>query len=130
MTTSENREGFQLEVPLDASGVKGIRPERAVKIIAVDDKGITWTAKVMLDTKGEGTAALHFEEAPGNLRVMVGPEYATSKQMKTFRGLSVEVPAETWKGDRSLKVPPISISPFYWWWWLSPPRRQPGNFFE
>jgi len=123
-------DGFRLEVPLDASGIKGFKPDRAVKVLAIDARGHTWIATVALDPKGKGIATFHLTEAPGNLRVVVGPESATEKQMKMFRGLCAEVAADRWEGCRNLKIPPIPISAFYWWWWLAPPRVRPQSFLE
>jgi hypothetical protein len=118
MANKEGRGNFRLEVPLDASGVKDFKPDRPVKVIAFDAKGRAYEDMVKLDAKGLGSALLSFEELPGNLHVVVGPEDASAEQMRGLQTISVDVARRQWGGKAELAISPILISPYYWWWWL------------
>jgi len=55
-----NKEGgeFTLTVPLDTSGIKDFKRDRAVKVAAYDRKGFAYEATVKLDAKAQGKAVL------------------------------------------------------------------------
>jgi hypothetical protein len=113
---AENK-GFRLEVPLDASQVKHLKPERPVKVIAYG-KGVTREAIAKLDAEGKGTVAFTFDEPPGTLNVAVGPENASAQDLKNLQTISVNVPASRWNAGNALKLNPVVISSYYWnWWW-------------
>jgi hypothetical protein len=109
---------FKLEVPLDASGVKGFKPDRAVKVIAYGQTGHASEQTVRLDEKGKGNAILTFSEPPGGLRVVVGPENASAEQLKGLQTIGVNVSARQWGNKKELTLTPVAISAYYWWWWL------------
>jgi hypothetical protein len=109
---------FQLVVPLDASGIKDFKPDRAVKVVAYDRKGATVSSAVAeLDTKGHGNATLAFKENPGGIRVVVGPHNATDEELKNLQTISVNVPPSSWKEGNTLRLSPVLISAYFWWWW-------------
>lgn len=126
----ENDVGFRLDVLLDASGIKEFKPNRAVKVLAIDNTGETHVAFAEFDALGKGDATLLFEEAPGDLRLVLGPVSASTEQMKKFWPLCVEVPSRKWIGTRRLKLTAIRISAFQWWWWLAPPQVRIDPFRE
>jgi hypothetical protein len=108
---------YRLEVPLDASGVKDFKPDRAVKVVAFDAKDRAYEGVVKFDAKGKGSAALSFDERPGSVRVVVGPESATTEQMRGLQTISFNVSSRQWANKKELSLNPVAISAFYWWWW-------------
>ena len=52
MTKKDDREKFGLQIPLDVSGIEGFKPEKPVKVIVQDSKGILHSKTVRLDEKG------------------------------------------------------------------------------
>jgi hypothetical protein len=109
---------FKLEVPLDASGVQGFKPEQAVKVLAVDSKGATQEQTVKLDAKGTGSANFSFAGHPGALHIVAGPENATAAELRHLQTLAADVPVAQWTGRTELKLSAIAITSFYWAWWL------------
>ena len=109
--------GFRLEVPLDASQVRGFKPEHALKVIAYGGK-TTLEETVKLDAEGKGSAHFTFSEAPGSLKVALGPENASAEDLKRLQTLSVDVPASKWRGSTEVRLTPVAISNYYWRWWL------------
>lgn len=114
---------YRLLVPLDASGVQDFKPDRAVKVVAFDAKGRAYEGLVKFDEKGHGAASLAIEEVSGNLHVIVGPENASTEQLKGLQTISVDVGRRQWADKRELTLSPIAISHYYWWWWLRWCRR-------
>jgi hypothetical protein len=108
---------FRLRIPLDASGIKDFKPDRAVKVIAFDAYGRGYEDIVKLDAKGQGTASLGFDGLPGNLHVVVGPHNASTEQMRGLQTITVEVSRRQWGDKKELVIPPVVIAPYYWWWW-------------
>src|SRR5579872_747281 len=110
---------YRLTVRLDASGVKDRERDRAVKLVAYRAGGREAVeARIAFNQAGEGRAAITFDEAPGQLRVVVGPENATTEQMRGLQTIAVDVPSRRWAGAHELELSPIVISPYYWrWWW-------------
>ena len=110
--------GFKLEVPLDASGVDGFKPDQAVKIAVLDRAGRYQAETVELDPKGRGTASFGFKENPGAVRVLVGPANASDEELQALQTISTTVSGRQWQVSRDLKLQPILISSYYWYWWL------------
>jgi hypothetical protein len=109
---------FRLQIPLDASGIKDFKPDRAVKVVAFDAKGHTYQDVVKLDAKGKGVASLAFKALPGSVRVAVGPENASAEQMKGLQTINVDVARRQWGDKKELTIDAVLISAYYWWWWL------------
>jgi hypothetical protein len=113
-----DKDVFRLQVPLDASGVKGFSTDRVVKAIAYGSSGPTLEHTVKFDANGKGTASFTFERNPGSLTVAVGPDSASSEDLKHLQTISVAVSASSWQGQNSYTIPVVVISPYYWaWWW-------------
>src|SRR5258708_23276936 len=118
MSARESAGRFNLEIPLDASGIKDFKPDRAVKVVAFDAKGKSHEDVVKFDAKGKGSASLGFKEHPGSLQVVVGPEKASAEQLRGLQTISVDVAHRHWKGKNELVLSAIPISAYYWrWWW-------------
>ncbi len=117
------REQYTLEVPLDASDIEGFKPDQAVKVAAFDRAGGVVESVVKFDAKGQAVATLTFKQAPGTLRVVVGPEQASAEQLQGLQTLAVDVPGRQWLDKPQLKLPPLLIPPYYWWWWRRWCRR-------
>jgi hypothetical protein len=110
---------FVLEVPLDASGIKDFKPDRSVKVVAYNRQGAAVSSGVAeFDNKGNGRATLGFEENPGGLRVVVGPESASDEDLKYLQTLSVNLSASQVKEAAANRIPAIVITPYYWDWWI------------
>ena len=110
---------FQLEVPLDASTVEQFKPEQPVKVLVANAKGPVKSTLVKLDAKGHGSAKFTFSAHPGDVRVILGPQDASDKQLPLLSTIVVDVPAKQWAGKAELKLAPSIISSFYWRWWLT-----------
>ena len=110
--------GFKLHVPLDASGIKDFKPDKAVKVVAFDSKGAAQEQLVKLSAVGKGDATFAFKTKPGALRVVAGPEDATAKELQSLQTISVSVSAHAWQDARTLTLSAIVISDYYWRWWL------------
>ena len=113
--TSSGR--YHLEVPIDASGIEGFKNDQSVKVLAQGPKGPLASSVVKLDDKGHGVAKLAFAEAPGGIRVILGPQDATDEELTGLNTIGVDVPARRWAGS-ALKLSPIKIAAYYWWWWF------------
>jgi hypothetical protein len=108
---------FRLQVPLDASGVEGFKPDQPVKVVAQYAEGKTAEETVKLDAKGKGTATFTFDQDPGAVHLVVGPGDASIEEMLGMQTIGFDLPAVQWQGRKELAIPPITISPFYWDWW-------------
>src|SRR5262249_22625415 len=49
--------------------------------------------------------------------IVLGPERATTEQMKGLQTINVHVPSRQWANKNELTLNPIAISAYYWWWW-------------
>ena len=108
---------YRLEVPLDASSVKDFKPDRAIKVVGFDAKGRASEHVVKFDERGKASATLSFDERPGQLQVVIGPENATTEQMRGLQTISVNVSGRSWGDKKEFRINPIIISSYYWWWW-------------
>ncbi len=110
--------GVVLVVPLDASSVTDFKPERGLKVALVGAEGTTlMSQQVVLDDKGQGEAKFALQEAPGELRVLVGPDDASDDEIVGLQTLGVSVSAKLFIEPR-LVLPPLRITDFYWHHWL------------
>ena len=98
--------GFKLHVPLDASGIRDFRPDKAVKVIAFDAKGGAQEQLVKLSAEGKGNATFAFKGKPGSLRIVAGPEDATAKEMQSLQTLSVSITGRAWTTAEPSRSPP------------------------
>jgi hypothetical protein len=64
---------ISLKVPLDASSIKDFKPDKEVKVVAVDSESAIKEQLVRLSTEGKGTATFSYTSTPGVLRVVVDP---------------------------------------------------------
>jgi hypothetical protein len=115
---SSSTDKISLKVPLDAAGIKDFKPDKDVKVLAVDSKGAVQEQRVRLSGEGKGTATFSFASTPGAVRVVVGPGDATADELQALQTISVSVSARAWAGGKTLTLSPIAISAHYWWWWL------------
>ncbi len=118
MSKDENKRGFKLEVPLNASEIEGFKPEQALKVAVQKRDGSMMVETVKLSGKGVGTATFTFKEQPGSMRVIVGPETATDDELKGMQTITRDISARLWLDKDKLKIGPVLISPYYWYWWL------------
>ena len=129
-TDFESPGRYRLEIPLDASGVKDFHAGKAVKILAFDRQGRAYETTVRFDAGGSATATLHFQEAPGDLRLAAGPPNAPQGKLAGFQTLCVAVSAGDWGASRSVRLPPVVVSGRYLWWWLSTPLVRADPFLD
>ena len=109
---------YQLEVPVDASQVSDFKPNHPVRVVAYTRQGEAHERVVNLNAEGKGTASFSFSEAPGALKVALGPETASAADLKNMQTITVDVPASYWHGSAELRLPVVPISAYYWRWWL------------
>jgi hypothetical protein len=113
-----DKDVFRLEVPLDASSVKGFTTDREVKAVAYGSSGPTLEQTVKFDQSAKGSATFNFERNPGSLTIALGPNTASSEDLKHLQTISVSVAASSWQGTNSITLPVVPISSYYWgWWW-------------
>src|SRR3954471_10226914 len=110
---------FRLSVPVDASSVSDYQPGRGVKVVAFDAHGQAHEGAIKLSDSGKGSVTLGFDERPGTLRVVVGPEDATAEELRGLQTIQTSVSSRNWQGKPELELQPIVITSYYWWWWLS-----------
>lgn len=113
----EEKVTYKLEVPLDASGIEGFKPDQGVKVLVIGRNIKVQPKSVILDENGKGLASFSFPEEPGALRVIVGPETATDEELQGLQTITVNVSARRFINGE-LKLAPVKITPYYWWWWL------------
>src|SRR5438876_4167122 len=119
MAAKDKARSYKLSVPVDASGVKDFKADKAVKVAAFDNNGRVHEAIVKLDARsGKGVATLSFDRQPGSLRVVVGPEDASVEQLQGLQTINISISNRNWQGKRELKLSPIPITSYYWWWWF------------
>lgn len=109
--------GFTLLVPLDASGVEGVEPGQEVKVALLSSNDETRVETVKLGKEGQGRATFRFDERPGSLRVVVGPESAADDELAGLQTLTRSVSARAWRDEDRLTLATIRITPWYWYWW-------------
>jgi hypothetical protein len=112
----EKCNGFKLEVPLDASGIKDFKPDLAIKVMLVDRKEKTYSTVTQLSKDGKGLATFEFPKNPGTLRLVLGPEKATEEELLGLQTINLDIPVHKVVGAE-LKLKPILIPPYYWDWW-------------
>lgn len=116
-TSAGGAGGFRLEVPLDASGVEGFKPDIPVKVVVVGGEDrVLASETVKLDSKGGGKATFTLKPAPGAARIVVGPGDAEDEELVRLQTIRRELPSRALREDK-LALGPIVISPYYWWWW-------------
>jgi hypothetical protein len=108
---------FKLVVPLDASGIEGFKPDQAVKVVVVDQKGAATSQTVQLDPRGTGSVTFQFSDNPGAVRVLLGPESVSDEEMQGMQTIAVDVAARQFQASREVKLTPVRISAYYWHWW-------------
>src|SRR4051812_27226509 len=104
---------YVLEVPLDASSVEKLEPGRPVKVLAQLRDGALPSQMTKLDERGHGSVRFDFKEAPGALRVIVGPGDAGDDELLGLQTIVVDVPQRAWR-EPVLRLKPVVISPYYW----------------
>jgi hypothetical protein len=109
-------EKFSLEIPLDASGIEGFKPEQSLKVLV---KGAHFEryANVELDSRGHGSATIGLPESAGALRILVGPGGASDTELLELETLSLDISTRDFKSER-IKLPAIAIPAVFWWRWL------------
>jgi hypothetical protein len=110
--------GAMLVVPLDASGITDFKPEKDIKVLAIDSAGTEQEAMVRLSEGGKGIARFSFDAQPGTVRVIVGPGDASAKELQALQTINLNVSASAWRDGGELTLSPVIIGPYYWWWWL------------
>ena len=96
-----------LEIPLDASGIEGLKPDQPVKVIAVSRDLPIASEIVKLDAKGHAVARLALPERPGAIRVALGPADATDQELAGLQTINVNVAPRRWAGQATLKLSTI-----------------------
>src|SRR5689334_21201020 len=117
MAKKDDAGRFELNVPLDASGIEDFKPDKAVKVLAQDSKGALHSQIVQLNEIGRGSARFNFAELPGTLHIVVGPEDASDQELLGLQTINLNVGGRQWQGKNVFSLPAIRISAYYWWWW-------------
>jgi hypothetical protein len=113
-----SRGRFALRLPLDASGIKERKAERALRVVVHDRGGTSFDEVVRFDARGHATATFSFAERPRALQVVVGPENATAADLLHMQTLVVDLPPHDWEKLPEFQPVPIPIPPYWWWqWW-------------
>lgn len=118
MARKKDREAIHLVVPLDASDIEDFKAEQDVKVLLKSRQGKTYSQTVKLGKTGKSEAKFEFDEPPGALKVLVGPENASDEELEGMQTLSLDISARQFEDRQELVLPPIRISAYYWYWWL------------
>lgn len=116
---SDRKQGFHLDVPIDATPVGEIAAEHAqdLRVVVKAASGQTLSKVVSLARDRRGSVGFDFEESPGSVSVHVGPATATDDELLQSQTLKVDVAGRLWSRP-DLTIAPISIAPFWWYRWL------------
>lgn len=112
------RKSYTLVVPVDASGIQDRDAGALLKVAARGNDGKVVSEKLKLGKEGKGEASLTLRELPKSLRVAIGPVDASDEELLALQTITLDVTGRQWAGKPQLKLPPVSISPYYWYWWL------------
>ncbi len=110
---------YKIEIPIDASGIEGFKPEQQLKVLLVqsNDK-ILASGIVKLDVQGKGIVSLGLSEKPKTIRAVIGPESADEDELLGMQTLNVAINTRQLVEAKELRLPVIIIPPYYWHWWL------------
>jgi len=103
--TTEGR--FRLHVPLDASSIRDFKPDKRVKVVALDSAGRGQEHTVQLSADGKGNATFSFAARPSVVRVVVGPEDATVAELQALQTISVSISPRAWQDSDTLTLSPL-----------------------
>ena len=109
--------GYVLEVPIDLSTIERDAEGQELKVLALRSDGTSVSEIAEVAPGGTGTVRLRFDEAPGSLRVLVGPARATDEELAAANTLGIDVPGRLFE-NRETRIAPILIRPYWWYWWL------------
>ncbi|HZF11883.1 MAG TPA: carboxypeptidase-like regulatory domain-containing protein [Thermoanaerobaculia bacterium] len=111
---------LQLQVALDASQIKDLKPDSKIKVVTKDGNGALASQIVTLGgTGGKGAkpvATFPFAKPPGTVQVAVGPADATDEELFGLQTLTTAVSAHEWTQATVLRE--LAITPHYWAHWL------------
>jgi hypothetical protein len=107
---------YQLQIPLDVSGIEDRSPDQVVKVVVQGRDGKTTEQVVKFDRQGAGAATFTFDRKPDRLRVAIGPEDAAAEDMLGLQTIIFDVSPRQWLKPE-LVLPPLRIPPYYWYWW-------------
>jgi hypothetical protein len=108
----------RLTLPLDATGIEGRDPRQPVKALLTAGGKPLASQVIEFDPKGMAYAQFEFKEAPGALRVIVGPPDAADDELVGLQTLGIDVPLRRFFGRDELALPPLRIPEYHWFWWL------------
>lgn len=108
----------RLTLPLDATGIEGRDPRQPVKALLTAGGKPLASQVIEFDPKGMAYAQFEFKEAPGPLRVIVGPPDAGDDELVGLQTLGIDVPLRRFFGRDELALPPLRIPEYHWFWWL------------
>lgn len=109
--------GYVLEVPIDLSMIERDAEGQELKVLALRSDGTSASEIAEVAPGGTGTVRLRFDEAPGSVRVLVGPARATDEELAAANTLGIDVPGRLFE-KRETRIAPILIRPYWWDWWL------------
>jgi hypothetical protein len=110
--------GYTLTVPLDASQIEDFKPEQELKVAIQLQDGSHRSKTTRLNDQGQGNARFTFDERPGPLKVVIGPNTATDDELLGMQTISLNASVQQWHDKTELILPPIKIAPYYWHRWL------------
>lgn len=108
----------RLTLPLDATGIEVRDPRQPVKALLTAGGKPLASQILEFDPKGYAYAQFEFKEAPGPLRVVVGPPDASDDELIGLQTLGIDVPLRRFYGRDELALPPLRIPEYHWFWWL------------
>ncbi|HZZ39268.1 MAG TPA: carboxypeptidase-like regulatory domain-containing protein [Acidobacteriaceae bacterium] len=108
---------FVLRVPIDVSQVCDFTPGRRIGVLLWNRQGYQQWRPVTFETQDIVTVTFNLEQAPESLRVTLGPEAATTSDLRHLQTTSLAVPCSTWRVSSQVELPTIRVSAWDWWWW-------------
>ena len=93
---------FVLEVPVDASQVSEFRPNHPVKVVAYTRPGESQESVLNFNAEGKATASFKFNAAPGPVKIALGPETVSARELTNLQTISVDVPPSSWDKARQV----------------------------
>lgn len=108
---------FVLRVPIDVSHVPDFTPGLRISVLVWNRQGLRHQRLVTFEKPGTVIVSFELEQPTESLRVVLGPEHATSLDLRHLQTPCVSVPCSAWQSSPTVQIPAIRVSAWDWWWW-------------
>ena len=118
MSGKSEYSGFTLNVPVDACSIGADSEAQDVRVAVQMQDGSFESQTVTVQPGRSETARFEFDEAPGGIRILLGPAKASAEELAKLQTIAVDVPGHRMQ-EREHSIAPVVVSKYFWWWWRS-----------